>query len=258
MLTTIAFYESTDQAAAFVALNGVPDPHVRVTGDDIQIPSLNQVVAVAGGVDTTVAGRARLVAPSLRAKSNYMVAPLNGQAAAAQEPDTPQAVVDLRGSPLILDFSEQLNFEAFANPLVAQVQWGVVWLSDGPIVPITGAIFTVRATSATALVAGTWTNVALVFDEDLPRGKYTIVGFRPESAGMIAARLYLVGSAWRPGALGCDLIGDLQHQMFRLGQLGIMGAFEDIEPPTVDALAVSADASQVYYLDLIQERKGAA
>jgi hypothetical protein len=258
MLTLVAYYESVDQAAAFVALNGVADPHVRVTGDDIQVPTLNQVVAIAGGVDTTVAGRARLVAPSLRAKSSYMIAPLNGQAAAAQEPDTPQAVVDLRASPLVLDFSEQLNFEAFANPAAAQVQWGCVWLADGPVVAISGAMFTVRCTSATALVAGAWTNVALTFDEDLPRGRYQIVGFRPESAGMIAARLYLVGGTWRPGALGCDLVGDQQHSMFRNGGMGVMGEFEDIEPPTVDALAVSADAAQVYYLDLIQLRRGPA
>jgi len=256
VFTTVAFYENVDQAAAWNTLNGVADQHVRVVGVDIQVPSLNQIIAVSGGIDTTVAQRARLVSPSLRVKSLFMVAPLNGQAAAAQEPDTPQAMVDLRKIPLVLVPGEQLNFDSFANPVAAQDQWGVVWLADGPIVEVTGSIFTVRATSATAAVAGAWTNVALTFDEDLPRGRYQLVGLRPESTGMVAARAVLVGVGPRPGALGCDLVGDSQHPMFRYGGLGVWGEFEDIEPPTMDVLAVSADAAQVFYLDLIQVRAG--
>ena len=256
MFTTVAFYESVDQAAAYVALNAVPDQHVRVVGDDIQIPTLSNVVAIAAGVETAAANRARLVSPSLRVRSNFQITPTNGQAAAAVEPNDAHNVVDLRTSPLALVVGEQLNVEAFANPAAAQVQWGVVWLADGPIVPINGAIFTVRTTSATALVAGTWTNVAITFDEDLPRGRYQLVGMRPVSAGIIAARAVFVGGSARPGVLGCDAVTDYGHEMWRLGQMGVFGEFEDVEPPTMDALAVSADATQEYWLDLIQLRAG--
>jgi hypothetical protein len=166
--------------------------------------------------------------------------------------------MDLRASPLALAPGEQLNFEAFANPAAAQIQWGVVWLADAPIAPAAGAIFSVRATSATVVVAGAWTNVALTFEEDLPRGRYQLVGMFPVSAGMIAARAVFVGYSWRPGVLGSDLINDLQHPMFRMGALGAFGEFEDIEPPTIDVLAVSADATQEFWLDLIQVRAGGA
>lgn len=258
MFTTVAFYENTDQAAAYVALNAVADQHVRVVGDDVQVPTLNNVIAVAGGVDTTTAQRARLVSPSLRERASFQVTPLNGQAAAAQEPNSPQAVQDLRFSPIPLVVGEQLNFEAFANPAAAQDQWGIVWLADGPITPVTGFIFCVRATSATAAVAGAWTNVALTFDEDIPRGRYQVVGLRGQSTGMVACRCVFVGGGPRPGVLGTDAQGDITPPYFRYGGLGVFGEFEDTEPPTIDVLAVSADATQEYWFDLIQLRKGPA
>lgn len=256
MFTTVGFYESVDQAGAYVALNGVPDQHVRVSGDDIQVPTLNQILAVAAGVDATVAPRARLTAPSLRERSLFQITPLNTATAAAVEPGTPQGVVDLSDAPLALIVGEQLNVEALANPAAAQIQWGVVWLGDGVQAKAFGPIFTVRATGATALVAGSWTNVALTFDEDLPRGRYQLVGLMPNSTGMIAARAVFVGFGNRPGALGVDLVSDLQSYLFRYGELGVFGEFEDTEPPTMDCLAVSADATQEFWLDLIQLRKG--
>ncbi len=259
MFHTIAFYESVDQAGVYTALNGVPDQQTRVSGDDIQVPTLSQVVAIAAMVETAAAHRARLVSPQIRKRGDFQIAPLNGGAAAAVEPGSPQAVMDLRLSPLILAAQEQLNAEALADPVAAQIQSAVVWLSDGPIAPATGAIFTVRATAVSALVAGTWSPTAINFDQDLPRGRYQVVGFWPISTGMLAARLSFVGGpGWRPGALGSDLQEDIQNPMFRMGGMGVFGEFEDIEPPTVEALAVSADAAaaQMYYLDLIQIREG--
>jgi len=258
MFTTIGFLESVDQAGAFNALTALADQHVRVSGDDIQVPTLNQVVAVSAGVENVAANRARLVSPSLRVRSNYLISPVNGATAGAVEPGSPHAVVDLRRSPLALAVGEQLNFETFANPAAAQIQWGLVWLADAPIAPVAGPMFSIRATSATALVGSVWSNVAVTFDEDLPRGRYQLVGLWPISAGMIAARAVFVGGTWRPGALGSDSNNDLGDPMFRNGGLGVFGEFEDIEPPTFDCLSVSADATQEFYLDLVQVRGGGA
>lgn len=258
MIHTIAYYQSVDQAGAYVALAGVADPRVRVVGADIQVPTLNQVIAAAVGIEDVAANRARLVAPSLRELASFQLTPTNSATAGAVEPGSPQRIVDLRENPLKLIAGEQLNLESFANPAAAQIQWGVVWLADAVPAPAKGRMFTVRATSATAAVAGTWTNVALTFDEDLPRGRYAVAGLFPISAGMIAARLNFVGGGYTPGVLGADLAQDLQHPMFRYGGLGILGEFEDIEPPTIDVLAVSADATQEFFLDLIQLSKATA
>ncbi len=259
MFHTVAFYQSVDQAGVFTALNGVPDSQTRVSGSDIQVPTLNQVVAIAAMVETAAAHRARLVSPEIRKRGDFQISPLNGGAAGAVEPGSPQAIMDLRASPLILAGQEQLNAEVLADPVAAQIQSVVVWLADNPIALATGKIFTARATAVSALVAGTWSPTAINFDQDLPRGRYQIVGFWPISTGMLAARLSFVGSMnWRPGALGSDLQEDIQAPMFRMGGMGVFGEFEDIEPPTVEALAVSADAAaaQMYYFDLIQIREG--
>jgi hypothetical protein len=258
MIHTIAYYQSVDQAGAYVALNGVADPRVRVVGADIQVPALNKVIAAAVGIEVAAANRARLVAPSLRELASFQLAPTNSATAAAVLPVSPPSIIDLRANPLALISGEQLNAELLANPVAAQIQWCVVWLADVPPAPVTGRMFTVRATSATALVAGTWSNVALTFDEDLPRGRYAVVGLCPVSAGMIAARLNFVGGGYAPGCMGFATSRTAPHPMFRYGGLGVLGEFEDIEPPTIDGLSASADATQEYFLDLIQLSKATA
>lgn len=255
---TVGFLESVDPAGAFNALTALADQHVTVTGDDVRVPLLNNIVAVAAGVESAAAHRARLVSPSLRRKTNFFISPLNTAAAASVEPASPQAVVDIRRQPIPLIVGENLNAEVLSDPVAAQVQWCFVWLADGPIVPVSGPIFTIRAISTTALVARVWSNVGIAFDEDLPRGRYQVVGLRPESASMLAARLVFVGGGPRPGALGTDVPADLQSMLFRYGELGVWGEFEDIEPPTVDCVADLADATQQFYFDLIQVREGPA
>lgn len=258
MFHTAAFQESVDPAGAYNALTAVPDQQIRVQGDDLFVPDLNQLVAVAGGVETTVESFLRLVSPSLRGRSRFQIEPFNTGAAAAVEPLSPHRVTDLRTSPLVLVPQETLNAECNSNPAAAQIQWCVVWFADAPIALATGAIFSVIATGATALVANTWTNVPLTFDEDLPRGRYAIVGGRFRSAGCVAGRVVFVGGRWRPGALGVDAQDDLEHPMFRAGGLGIWGEFEDVDTPSVDFLSVSADAAEDVTLDLIQLRAGPA
>lgn len=256
--TTVAFFEIQTLAAAYLPIAAVADQHVRVVGDDIQVPSLSMVAAIAGGVSsTTLLNQMRLSSPSLRERGLYQLSPLQ-VAATNVLPGTPHRVVDLRDNPLKLVVGEQLNAEAIGT-VTTQEMWAMLCLSDGPIAPIKGDIFTVRATgAATALTIGAWGNRALTFDEDLPRGRYQIVGMRAESAGLIAARAVMVGGGWRPGVLGCAVVEELQSEMFRRGNMGVFGEFEDIEPPTIDFLSLSADTLLYVYLDLIQVRKGPA
>lgn len=257
--TTVAFQESVDPAGVFNALTAVPDQHITTNGDDIRVPSLNQLIAVAGGVDVTVESFLRLTSPSLRIRNLLHVEPFNSASAAAVEPGSPHRIYDLRRSPIALVVGENLNAEVNSDPLAVQIQWAVVWLADAAPAPIAGPIFTARATAAQALTISAWTNGILTFIEDLPRGRYQVVGLRARSAGLVAARLVFVGTGaagWRPGVLGTDAQDDIEHPMFRHGELGVWGEFEDIEPPTVDFLSVSADAAEDVYLDLIQMRTG--
>jgi len=251
-----AWSQSIDPAGLFTTLNAVQDTQITVAAKNIQVPNLNQVIALAAGIETTAAQQARLTAPSRRVKALQRVTPTQGNAAAASLPGDPHKVVDLRDTPLKMVVGEQMQAEINSDPAAAQIQWLLAWLADGPTAPVLGDEFTIRADGATALVAQTWTLVPLVFAENLPRGRYRVVGFRAQSTNMVAARLVLVGNQWRPGALGTNTDRHLEHPMFRHGELGTWGEFEDTDPPQVECLANAADAAEVFYLDLIQVREG--
>lgn len=261
MFTTAAWQQSVDPAGAFVALTAVPDQHLTTAGADIRCPTLNRIIAAAAGVETTVTQQARITAPSRRVLALQRVAPTQGNAAGASLPASPQNVMDLRTSPLQMVAGENVDFEILSDPAAVQIQWGVAWFADGPQAPVAGPIFTVRATGATALVVSTWTNVVIAMAENLPRGRYQVVGLRAQSTNMVAARMVFVGTGaqgWRPGVLGSQSDRTLEHPMFRNGALGVFGEFEDIDLPTIDCLGAVADAAQVFYLDLIQIRQGPA
>jgi hypothetical protein len=258
MMHLAAYYQSVDPAGAYVSLATVPDSQLTVNTPRIQVPTLNQVVLVAGGAENVTAPLMRLVAPSLTARWRHQLSPLNVATAAAVLPMSPARLVDLRDDPLVLVPSEQLTFELLSNPAAVQIQWGLVWFADAKPAPVSASVSTARATVANALVAGSWTLNTLTFDEQLPRGRYQIVGFRPMSTTLLAARLVIPGGAWRPGALGAANVSDFSSDIFRAGNLGVWGEFEDVDNLQVESLAAAADAAAVqhYLVDLVQLRAG--
>ncbi len=257
-----AFSESVDPAGAFNALTGVIDPVLTVVGDNVQVPTLNKILAAAAGVETAAAQQARISAPSRRVLALQRVAPTQGAAAAVSLPADPHHVMDLRANPLQMVTGEQVNFEVNSDPVAAQIQWGLVWFADALIPPGTGTVFTIRATGATVLAAHTWVNVPITLSENLPRGRYQLVGLRAQSTTLVAARAVFVGTgaqgAWRPGVMGTNHDRHLEHPMFRYAGLGVFGEFEDTDLPSIDCLAEAADAAEVFYLDLVQVRAGPA
>jgi hypothetical protein len=257
MLHLSAFLESVDAGAAYNSLNGVQDDLVRVVTTTLAVPlGLPAVPLVAGGVGSGGQGHVRLFSPSLRGRSRFVVAPINGANDGNVEPDSPQRVTDMRASPLMLTPLELLQAEIHSDTTAAAIQWCLVWLADGPIAPITGDIFTSRATGTATLVANSWTAVTLTFDEDLQVGSYDIVGMRALSAGCIAARVLFVGggaqASWRPGVMGVDAVNDLEFHGFRNGGMGSFGVFTDTDLPQVEFLSLSADTAETVIFDLIK------
>lgn len=258
MIHTAAFYQSVDPAGVYVQLAAIGDSALTVNTPRIQVPTLNQIIAVAAGVETTTAPTARLVSPSIITLSRDQIRPISTAAAAAVLPLSPHRIMDLRLDPIILVPSEQLTAEIQSNPAAVQIQWVVVWFADAPPAPVNGRVFTCRATVANALVAGAWTLNTLTFDDQLPRGRYQIVGLRGESTTLIACRLVIPAGPWRPGVLGCQLPADQGSDIFRYGNAGVFGEFEDVDNLQIESLSAAADAAgvQSYFVDLIQTRPG--
>lgn len=247
--------ESVDPAGAFNDLTALADQRLFTQGDNIRVPALNNIVALAGGAENTVAPRLRIYSPTIEQFARFDVTPLNVAAAAAIPPNDPHRLMDLLRNPLVVGVDEMIRAELNSNPAAAQIQWALAWFADGPIAPIEGApIYTVRGTGATALVAGAWTAVNLTLDDELPPGTYAVVGARFQSATVIAGRLNFIGGEqqWRPGALGSVLADDLCFPYFRFGGMGVWGEFPFTQLPQAEFLASAADAAEVVHLDLVR------
>ena len=154
----------------------------------------------------------------------------------------------------MLERGEKLNVEV-KNGGTAHT-YALIWLADGAITPVKGSIFTVKATGSTTLTANAWTPVPITFDQDLPAGRYAVVGFRAKSANIIGARLIFVGGTWRPGVIGVRSYNVDYDNVFRYGNFGVFGEFEFDQPPQVEVLADTADTSEEFWFDLIQVRAG--
>src|SRR5882724_9958595 len=254
MFTTVAYYQSIQPVGVDIRLAAVADPHVRVQGNDVYVPALNKLMAAAAMVSTTVAtAYARLDAPSLKRVARYVIAGIQGAAAAVNLPSDPQDVeLHYVGLPQLAT-NEALDALVNSTPAAPQIHSVIVWLADqAPSRQAGGEIFTIRATSAIAAVAGVWTNVGLTFDDVLPVGRYSIVGMRAESTNMIAARLVVPGYAWRPGVLGCNSGSHREDERFRRGELGEFAQFDEVTLFTVDVLANVADATQRFEFDVVK------
>jgi len=247
MFTTIAYSQSQDTGGVLSYVAAVADQHVTVSGNNIVVPPGMNHLLGAFALGATIS-RARIESPALRRTLLYDVIPINVGA----EPSSPTPFRHLFYNPIPLDENEALRALVAETATGAEQETVIVWLGDGAQTPVTGEIYTVLATGAGTLTAYTWTNVSLTLDQTLPAGTYQVVGFRAQSAGLIAARLVFVGGTWRPGCIGYDAASDLEHEVFRRGGLGIWGEFRHDQPPTVDFLSSLADTSQTVWLDLIK------
>jgi len=252
LFTLAGFAEDIDAAGAEVNLAALADAHLFSQGDDLRVPVFNQLLGLFGGLGSGGAGLMRLQSPSLRDLNRLVIAPLNGLADADVEPSDPPAVMDFKRHPRILDVDEILQTIIDSNTSAAAFQWLLLLLGDGsPTVP-SGEILKVRATGSTTVTARAWSTVIVTFTDTLPIGRYQVVGLRAQGASMIAARFVFKPGTWRPGCIASDSQTTMDVPMFRNGELGVWGEFQQVTPPDIEVLCDVADTSQEFDLDLIK------
>lgn len=242
-------YYSSVNLAALTNLNAIPDTQLFTSGTEIRVdPTVDMIASVYNTyIGGTTGTQAQIVTPSLRA-----LAPLDISNITLALPTTvPANVLDLYATPkqLVGNESMYLAFNGTAGGV--EPAYSLVDFVDGPVKPVTGNIFTVRATGAAALTAGQFVNTPVAFDTVLPAGNYQVVGFRAEGTHLVGARVVFIGNVYRPGCPGNTLPSTPDYYQYRAGNLGVWGTFNINQPPTVDCLG-SADSAQVFYFDLIQ------
>lgn len=246
-----AFSEQIAASGTLQPIAAVADDQLFSSGDDIRVPQGLSFLLSAFSIGSAQS-RARIVAPSLRAFANLEISPKNiGEAVTG---GAPERLVVFARDPLPLAVGESINYESDggAGAGVGQ-QTGVILLGDGPVVPVTGLIRTIRTTAAIAGTEALWVSGALTFSEDLPTGLYQVVGARCEADNPGAFRLIFVAGGPRPGSLsaladdGTDVLGA------RLGGWGVWGQFDTNQPPTLEILSLAgAGSAQVLYLDIMR------
>lgn len=244
---TLAFYQAATANAALAAIPAVADGTVRVVTNDVYVPKgMANILAAAVLINSAAAtARGQFQSPSLRALLNYDVSPIGNGLVFGSDP----AMDQNWDTPIPLMENEPL--ELWIQNGAAVVNQGIVWIGDGPVKPVTGKIYTLRFTTAITLSAGVWVNGPITFGQTLPAGHYQVVGLRVVGANLVAARLFFVGSGWRPGVLGSNLEANIDPVGFRGGQYGVIGEFDNTTPPTLDAFGVT-DTTQIGYMDLIK------
>lgn len=243
-----AFFESIDPGGALTFIAAVREDTFFTSGDDWRVPDeLTNLIGVGALINDASLARAQLQSPSLRIMAELDIEPI----IASTTWGSPPEVLMFPMSPLQLKGQESLNLQMDSDPAAAVVHALLFWLADGPVQPVQGNIFTVRATAALQQVAGVWTNGNLTFSTDLPSGRYQVVGFRARGGDGLGARLVFPNQTARPGVPVVNAITEEDHSMFRHGHLGVFGEFEHTVPPTVDIFDGTVSA-QTFLLDLIQ------
>lgn len=255
MFTVVAFDADGNVArATLTELTGEPDDHLRVVGNDIYIPDLNRLIgayALHRDADSNGdASEVQLTTPSMRAVFLQDIPKIDTQPL-EHNPEVGLNMFPL--SPIPLRKDEALN-ALMANSAVATTRAMVgVFLADGVVSPVRGEIRTLRCTTTLTGVAGEWASGNITFGQDLPVGRYQIVGASVWVGGTIGLfRFIPVGGRWRPGGLIKQSFTYGEPDIFRYGNLGVWMEFDQLTPPRLEVLETNAIDDPVLYLDLIK------
>lgn len=246
----LAYFESTaasqtdsDIAAVLGQTDFVSNAH-QVLPDDRWL-----VMGHASGLGLV---QARIDVPDLRQVALLQMRPIQK----ALLPFTDPNVADWRRRPLRIRKDQEIRMlqttDGTAGP---NNNYAGLWFHDGNFSVGEGPEYVIRATGTTTLVAGAWTQVALTYQDQLPPGKYDIVGMEVMSATGVYSRVILPGAnMWRPGILCMQNESQRNYWPFYgpstgLGDVGLgsFGQFSNIYLPTVEILANAADTAEIVY-----------
>lgn len=193
--------------------------------------------------------RARIITPKLRQITTPFIRPTN----AALLPASNLGVMDMIDSPLILNGLEELQVEVLQGGAGAEVVYVAAGLSKTPKQQApNGDTYTMRATGTTTVVAKSWTQAAMTWQDTLPAGQYMVVGMEGVSTTGVAARLVFEQQIDRPGCLLSAADGNIESRIFRNGYLGAWGSFTGNRMPNVEFLCNAADTAQEIFLQFIR------
>lgn len=250
-----AYFQSVDSATLTPIAVVVDDILTRPAADRFQVPTDYKTLHAAAALGPNLT-RAQITTPSLEVRRETLdVIPHERGASAftanGQRVYVPARDVDLEGT-------ENIQFQASEDGAGATALYGLIWLKAPGVLPPMpdGDIRMVRATAGVTLTPNAWTTVSPTLEKDLQPGTYSLVGFFPSSANIIAARALFTGQNYRPGMIGIqgaeavarnfdpEVLGHLHYYN--------MGSFAHTNVPQFQFLATAADTSEAVVLYVIR------
>lgn len=243
-----AFYESVDQAGNDSEVAAVPDGVLFTDGDAVRVDSMVSNLLGAGAATsagTFDSGTVR--SPSLRVRNNFPIVPLNDGAGW----NSPREYPLLFDTPISLNATEPVTLSTDSDNASAVAIYGFTLFGSGPVIPVRNEIFSASFTTSITAQAGTWSVGPITFDQRLPGGRYNVVGLRSWATGLIFTRLRFPGQAFFPGAPAWVNQKSQGDPMFRFGNPGVLGSFDNDSPFAVEVLGGSS-TTQNHVVDLVK------
>lgn len=245
MYHTSAFFAAVGNATNNTQIPVVQDD-VLTTRNNNLFPAEDFRLQWAYGGNDDIFG-ARLVTPDWRVITPPNIMPINP----TDQPGDDPSIADYRANTLRIRGGQELEAQgsdtSAATPIVV-----IIGYADRPTPAPAGDIFTIRAASTSTAVAGVWTNMALIFDDTLPPGVYSIVGGFAFAATGLGFRLRIPGQLQRPGGLCMTTVSQKPPKFFLKGGLGEWGRFPNDTLPEVELLATAGDTAMTLFLDVIK------
>lgn len=223
-----------DASAGLVTAPFIADPLIRASNNVIQLSdNWDMIFSYFGGIGLN---RVRLSSANSRIRGYPNLIPLTASTLSGDNPP----VNDARDQPIKLYDGENVTIQVTngaANNVIGLLQLA----RPGENYNINqSGLRKIRFTASLTSVAFGWGPEAnVVLDDDLEAGTYNVYGFQLYEADAVAARLVFKNQVERPGTICGQLVTDRPWPPLQ-GGLGLLGSFESITPPFIQAMHVAA------------------
>lgn len=241
-------FSKTSTATGFEALDIIDDDKLYTLDTELRVPDKYNSICLMYVLGSQVK-ECKLDAPSLRDFVNPYISPVDQ----AVTPSDLFPMSDFMNNQIQLKSGEFLKVLVSAKSTTSAKKIVGVWFSDGMgKETINGKSTTIKATATMTYTATAWTKQQLVLEQDIPFGMYEIIGMRVIADKGAFARLVLQPDVNRP-MVPC--VSGYEHYldpMFRQGQFGSFGRFENQVPPKLEIIGVAAGSNPEVELDIVK------
>lgn len=192
--------------------------------------------------------RPRLASPYLRRLPLPHVRP--AQIVVAPASPSPIELIPEEFAPKLLK-NEGFTVQTSNTDAGAQDHRCAVWLQSAFEAAPPGPCWTVRGTAAVVTAANTYASGVITLEDQLPNGRFAIVGMDVFGTNVIVGRLIFANGGLRPGVLGSQAVNTVLENAFRFGRMGLFGYFENTTLPQLELLSNGVTTTQEVFLDIV-------